>query len=53
MIKPIRNKTQYKSYLRRAYTLMQMDLKAKSLESHELETLSILIEKYEKEQNLI
>ena len=53
MLKPIRSKKQHKEYLERAYELMQMNLKAKSLESDELEMLSILIEKYEKETILI
>lgn len=49
MLKPIRSKKQHKEYLNRAYNLMQKDLKSKSIESDELEMLSILIEKYEKE----
>lgn len=47
MIKPIRSKKQYKEYLNRAYKLMQKNLKSKSVDSDELEMISILIEKYE------
>jgi HTH-type transcriptional regulator / antitoxin HigA len=47
MIKPIKNKTQYKEALDKAYELMQMELKPGSTESDELEVLSILIENYE------
>lgn len=53
MIKPIKNKKQYKEYLRQAYELMQLELKPNSLESDKLELISILIEKYEKEKFLI
>jgi len=49
MIKPIKNKKQYKDYLKQAYGLMQLDLKSNSVESDKLELLSILIEQYEKE----
>lgn len=49
MIKPIKNKKQYKDYLKQAYELMQYDLKANSPQSDKLELLSILIEQYEKE----
>lgn len=47
MIKPIKNKKQYKEYLQNAYELMQLNLKANSEESDKLELLSILIEQYE------
>lgn len=49
MIKPIKNKRQYKTYLQKAYTLMQLDLSPDSTQSDELELLTILIESYEKE----
>lgn len=49
MIKPIKNKKQYKEYLKEAYELMQLDLKSNSSESDKLELLSILIEQYEKD----
>ena len=49
MIKPIKNKKQYKEYLSQAYDLMQLELKTNSIESDKLEIISILIEKYEKE----
>jgi len=47
MVKPIKNKTQYRNYLQRAFDLMQLDLKPNSNQSDELELLSILIEQYE------
>ena len=50
MIKPIKNKKQYKDYLKQAYELMQLDLKSNSAESDKLELLSILLEQYEKEK---
>ena len=50
MIKPIKNKRQYKEYLKQAYGLMQLDLKLNSIESDALELLSIVLEQYEKEQ---
>ena len=49
MIKPIKDEKQYKDYLKQAYQLMQMDLKANSIESDTLELLSILIQQYEKD----
>ncbi len=49
MIKPIKNKKQYKDYLKQAYQLMQLELKENSYNSDKLELLSILIEQYEKE----
>ena len=49
MLKPIRSKKQHREYLGRAYELIQLNLKAKSAGSDELEMLTILIEKYEKE----
>ena len=48
MIKPIKNKKQYESYLHKAYMLMQKGLRPNSKYSDELELLSILIEVYEK-----
>ena len=49
MIKPIKNKKQYKEYMRQAYDLIQLDLKKNSIESDKLELLGILIQQYEKE----
>ena len=49
MIKPIKNKTQYKDYLKQAYQLMQLELKVNSVDSDRLQLFSILIEQYEKE----
>ena len=49
MLKPIKGKDQYECYLERAYDLMQYDLVPNSKESDELELLSIIIEKYEKD----
>jgi len=49
MIKPIKNKKQYKDYLKQAYQLMQIELKPNSAESDKFQLLSILIEQYEKE----
>ncbi len=49
MLKPIKNKQEHSEYLSRVYELMQKDIEPNSLESDELEVLSILIEKYEKE----
>ncbi|MFZ1677458.1 MAG: helix-turn-helix domain-containing protein [Saprospiraceae bacterium] len=53
MIKPIKNKKQYESYLEKAYTLMQLDLRPNTQESDELELITILIESYEKEHYTI
>jgi len=53
MIKPIKNKKQYKEYLKQAYVLMQSNLKSNSNESDRLELLSILIQQYEKEKYII
>jgi len=49
MIKPIKTNKEHGEYLARAYELMQMNLEPNSIESDELEVLSILIEAYEKE----
>ena len=49
MLKPIKNKQEHSRYLSRAYDLMQIKVEPYSLESDELEILSILIETYEKE----
>jgi HTH-type transcriptional regulator/antitoxin HigA len=48
MLKPIKSKEEHEKYLERAYELMQLDLAPNSIESDELEVLSILIEAYEK-----
>jgi len=48
MIKPIKNKKQYETYLAKAYKLMQLDLHPNTQKSDELELLTILIEAYEK-----
>lgn len=48
MLKPIKSKEEHEKYLERAYDLMQLDLAPNSIESDELEVLSILIEAYEK-----
>jgi HTH-type transcriptional regulator/antitoxin HigA len=50
MIKPIKNNEQYEDALSRIYELMQTTIKAKSVESDELEVLSILVNQYENEQ---
>lgn len=47
MVKPIKNKKQYTTYLQRAYALMQEDLRPNTAESDELELLTIVIESYE------
>lgn len=47
MIKPIKNKKQYKEGLARVYDLIHMDFKPNSKESDELEVLSILVKEYE------
>lgn len=49
MLKPIKNKVQYKYALQRIYDLIQKDVKAGSRESDELEILSILVKEYENE----
>ena len=49
MIKPIKSKRQYETYLQKAYALMQKDLRPNSNESDEFELLTILIEAYEKQ----
>lgn len=48
MLGVIKSGEQHKLYLERASELMQMDLKAGSQESDELELISLLIEDYEK-----
>ena len=53
MIKPIKNKKQYESYLEKAYALMQLELRPNSPESDELELISILIESYEQKHYAI
>lgn len=47
MNRPIKTEKEYKASLKRAYNLMQLDLKPNSEESNELELLAILIEVYE------
>lgn len=49
MLKQIKTEEQYREYLKRIYALMQKELKEKSKESDELETLSILVKDYENE----
>lgn len=53
MLKPIKTSKQHKEYLTRAYELMQKDIKPNTLESDELEVISILIEQYEKDKHPI
>jgi len=47
MIKPIKNEQQYNEALESIYCLMQKDLEPNSMESDELEILSILVKEYE------
>jgi HTH-type transcriptional regulator/antitoxin HigA len=47
MLRPIKNKKQYEESLARIYALLQKDIKANSMESDELEVLSILVKQYE------
>ncbi len=49
MIKPIKNDNQYQDALSRIYALMQQDLVPGSIESDELEVLSILVKEYEEQ----
>jgi HTH-type transcriptional regulator/antitoxin HigA len=49
MIKAIKTKSQYENAVKRIYDLIQKDLKQNSSEFNELEVLSILVEKYEKD----
>jgi HTH-type transcriptional regulator/antitoxin HigA len=53
MLRPIKTSKQHKEYLTRAYELMQKDIKPNSIESDELEVISILIEQYEKDKHPI
>ena len=53
MLKPIKTSKQHKEYLNRAYELMQKDIKPDTIESDELEVISILIEQYEKDKHPI
>lgn len=53
MLKPIKTSKQHKEYLTRAYELMQKDIKPNTIESDELEVISILIEQYEKDKHPI
>ncbi len=50
MLRPIKTDKQHEDYLDRAYELMQLGIKPNSVESDELEVLSLLIEQYEKEK---
>lgn len=47
MLKPIKNKKEYKAAIDRIYKLMQKDIKVNSDEYNELDVLSILVESYE------
>ncbi len=47
MITPVKNNKQYTAALERIYQLIQKDLKANSVESDELEILSVLVKEYE------
>ncbi|MBA4300587.1 HTH-type transcriptional regulator / antitoxin HigA [Algoriphagus alkaliphilus] len=49
MTRPIKNNRQYEDALERAYELMQLELPEGSIDSDELEVLSILIKEYELE----
>ena len=49
-IKAIRNKSQYQHYLKKVEEMMELDPSAHSPEGHLLETLTILIEDYERKQ---
>jgi HTH-type transcriptional regulator/antitoxin HigA len=53
MLRPIKNNAQYEDSLTRVYDLMQKNLKPESKESDELEVLSILIKKYEREHYFV
>jgi len=53
MIKPIKNKKQYESYLERAYDLLQIELRPNTSAADELELISILIESYEQKHYAI
>lgn len=47
MLRPIKDDKQYDKALARAYSLMQKNIKPNSIESDELEILSLLIKEYE------
>jgi HTH-type transcriptional regulator/antitoxin HigA len=49
MLKPIKNNKQYEKSLSRIYALLQKNVKANSVESDELEVLSILVKQFEQE----
>jgi HTH-type transcriptional regulator/antitoxin HigA len=49
MLKPIKTEDQYDQALARVYELMQTDVRENSIESDELEVLSILVKEYENE----
>ena len=50
MLKPIKTEEQYEISLERVFELMQKDIKPNSIQSDELEILSILIKNYEDEK---
>ncbi|MDA3861121.1 MAG: hypothetical protein PF445_07820 [Melioribacteraceae bacterium] len=50
MIKAIKTKKEHSILLNRIYELMQLELKANSVEYNELEILSLLVDDYEKKQ---
>jgi HTH-type transcriptional regulator/antitoxin HigA len=47
MLKPIKTEEQYEQALTRVYDLMQMEINPDTLESDELEILSMLVKEYE------
>jgi HTH-type transcriptional regulator / antitoxin HigA len=47
MVKPVKNKTQYETALKRIYVLMQKDLKENSKLADELEVLTLIVKDYE------
>ena len=53
MLKPIKTEKEYQTALAQVYELMQKDIKEGSVESDELEVLSILVSLYEKANHSI
>ena len=53
MLRPIKNEQQYEQMLERVYELMQKEIKPDSMDSDELEILSILIKEFENEHYTI
>jgi len=53
MLKVIKNDIEHEQFLARVYQLMQMNLQANSVESDELEVLSLLIQEYENKHYII